>query len=1342
MEQLEILDYLCQTATFVFPYMRKAIIALLAGLFLLNAHAQRTYRFPIGQLTDNRFHAICEDLSGFIWIGTENGLNRYDGYNYFKYFHSDDDSLSLLSNYIRSLYTDVDGTLWIGTNRGVQYLRASERKFHTVPFPDSRLPYVQYITQLSDGRIWIAAPGNGIFWIDPHNPDQTHGVVSLNTYSRSRAVFRCMLEDSEGTLWVGTSNGVILYDPKTDNVSDFRTDMIDREITGINKDGKGNIYITTNNHLFVWDPAVRMLSRLTPDEGIWEITHSFMDNEGIKISLRGKGLLTLKDDKLEKVELKPSDRSLEKLDVSAYYKDRAGNKWIGCFQSDFILVTNDRNEFDYWRFSDYQEDISGTVTAMVTDTEGRLWVGYNNNGLVCMSSDGNVLYYDKNAPYISCLFRDSHNRIWAGFPSGGLALLDPNSGIVKRAITNEYSNVSSIAEDQQGRIYYSELGNGFSRFDPNDMKVELYSDFAKRNRNGQWLTNDWIHYMVVDSWNRLWIGHDNGVDCYDIDHNSFVANNKLAQAMETSSCTCMLEETEGIMWFGTPKGVIVYNTTNGEASLLNTDKGLSNDDVRGMIKDNVGYIWVATPGGLNRINPDDFEISRFYTEEQAFNRVSAFSSMNDIAYFASNAGITSFCPYWITTESTVNKVILTGFYINGEMITSQTLSGRKRVSEKPLSLSDKFRLAYRDNSFTLEFSTLNYGEEMNIIYEYSFNPEKEGWSSNPAGVNRITFSRMRHGRYNLTVRARLNDIVSKPRTYSIRIEAPWYASVVMYCIYALLAAGVILVILRMRRKSRVREMDEAKFQSFINVAHEICAPMTMVISPLEDMLQDENLPAGVQSNLRQMHRSSTRILSLINQLLDMRKYDEGQMHLHFAETDLINFLMGPFELYTQTAERHNINFRFNHSMAEQTVWINRDSIDKVMMNLLSNAFKYTPDNGTIEMNVEVGTDDNESGPLHNYVQVSVSDTGIGLDKEEVDKVFDRFYRADNKMTSVTMGMGIGLNYSQMLIHMHHGIIKAENRRDGESGSVFSFRLPLGNSHFSPDDLVEPDQVARPQLERSRNSLDLNDQENERQSRSNQRVLLVDDDDSMLDYLSNSLKHNYKIITARNGKEALKIAVSQMPDLIITDVVMPEMDGIQLVKALKGNSLVSHIPVIMLSGKNKLQDRMLGLDTGADSYLPKPFYMSELKSLMANLINNRLIVKGKYSGQQEQAQHVDPVQFESSDEQFMKRVMEIVNENISNSDFNISQMVDEVGMSRTQLHRKLKELTGFSAARFVQNIRMQQAMKLLKEKRVNVSQIAYSVGFASQTHFSTTFKQYYGVSPTEYIRQLETEEQSL
>lgn len=1321
--------------------MRKLLILVLALLSIVPIKAQRTYRYSMGQLSNNRFQAICEDKWGFIWIGTENGLNRYDGYNFHKFFHDNNDSLSLMSNYIRSLYTDDDGTLWIGTNRGVQYLKPSEKSFHTVSFPGNRFPYVQQITKLSDGHIWIAAPGDGLYWVDPQEPDVINGIASLNNYAPAQGIFRTFVEDTEGTIWIGTASGVLLYDPRSDKISEFSTDVIRGDITGVTVDENGDVLISTHNHLYRWSLSRKRLVRITPEDGIWEITHSFMDGEGLKISIRGKGLLALNDDgRLVQFDLKPNDRSLSRLDVSAMYMDRAGNRWIGCFLSDLILVTRDRNEFEYWKFSDYREDISGTVTAMAVDSESRLWIGYNNNGVTCMSGSGQVIKDGRNSHYISCLFRDSKNRIWAGCPNVGLALLNTETGDLDMVISNEYSNVSSIAEDSKGRIYYSELGTGFSRINPDNMKTEAYSDFATSSKRGATLTNDWIHIMIVDSWNRLWIGHDNGADCFDIDRNIFIDNDNLSQAMGTSGCTCMLEEREGIMWFGTTKGIIVYNMTSGVVRLINTNRGLSSNDIRGMVKDSDGYIWVSTPGGVNRIDPYNLEVSRFFTEEKAFNGVSAFSAIDDRVYFASNVGITAFYPYRITTESTVNQVVMTGFYLNGELITSESMSGGRHISDKPLNISDQFRLAYKDNSFTLEFSSLNYGDEMSLIYEYSMSPGRDEWVSNPAGVNRFSFSKLGFGRYTLSVRARLNDIVSQPRAYTIKIAAPWYASSIAIILYIILMMAILMVIFRIRRKTRQREMDEAKFQSFINVAHEICAPMTMVISPLEDMLRNNTIPADVQQNLRQMHKSSTRILSLINQLLDMRKFDEGQMQLHYSETDLINFLMGPFELYTQTAEKRNIDFSFSHSMVEQPVWIDRDSIDKVMMNLLSNAFKYTNDGGKIEMKVEVGTDDHEKGPLHNYVEVSVSDTGIGIDKEDINKIFDRFYRADNNLTSVTMGMGIGLNYSQMLVRLHHGTIWADNRTDGQSGSVFSFRLPLGNSHIPAEDIVDNDQIARPQLERTRASMDFDEPEDKNRIKSNIKVLLVDDDDSMLDYLSDSLKHSYRIITARNGKEGLKYAVSQMPDLIITDVVMPEMDGIQLVKALKGNSLVSHIPVIMLSGKNKLQDRMLGLDTGADSYLPKPFYMSELKALMSNLISNRLIVKGKYSGQQEQAENVAEVQFESSDEQFMKRVMEIVNANISNSEFNITQMVDEVGMSRTQLHRKLKELTGFSAARFMQNIRMQQAMKLLKEKRVNVSQIAYSVGFASQTHFSTTFKQYYGVSPTEYIRQLEADEQ--
>ena len=1325
----------------------KRIVSFLMVFHLLMFHclmAQRSFSFTDDQLSDNRIHAICEDSIGFIWIGTENGLNKFDGYRFYHYYPDDSDSLSLISNYVRSLCRDRDGRLWIGQNRGIQYMNPGENVFHGVEFPEGNHPYVQQIVQFRDGRIWIATLGAGIYVIDPSEPDRAEGVSAINSVTETNSVFRAILEDEQGIVWLGASQGLWRYEPATETMRLFMPDEINSDVVGLNRDVRGDIFITTRRNVFVWHSSDSHLERITPSEGLREITHSFMAPDGeFMVSIRGNGLLVFDRNthRMHRMPREAAERVLDRQDVSAMYMDKAGNRWVGCFLSQLMLFANDvdRSSLTYWRFSDYSESVSGTVTALVSDDEGNLWIGYNNNGLTKLSPDGSMILKSESTSYAYSLFMDSRKRIWVGQFSGGLSLLNQKTGELDNKVRNEVASVSAIAEDHQGRIYFAELGDGFSHLDPQDMKVSHYSSFA-RHADGQWLSNEWIYSMSVDGHNRLWLGHDNGADCFDIDQGGFLKLTELKNAIGSSSCRAILSDSNGLEWFGTNNGLVLYDPERGTVRRFGLNEGLVSNDIRGIMEDNAGSIWISTRSGFNMIDPGSYHVSRYFSDESSYNNVSAFDSRSGTLYSGGNYGICLFKPENIASRSVLNNVVVTGLYLNDRRVTATTLSGNRRISVKPLVMTDRINLAYKDNSFTMELSTFNYCYENGISYEYTLDEKgREGWSSTPAGVNRISFYKLGYGKKRLSVRARLNDTVSDVKTYVIRIAPPWYATPLAYAFYLLIAAVIVSVIYYVYKDRRAKEVNETKLDSFINVAHEICAPMTMVISPLEEMLDDDSIPADKITQLRLMHKNSTRILSLVNQLLDIRKYDEGSMKLRFAETDLVNFLMGPFELYTQSAEHRGITYTFRHSMPELQAWIDRDSIDKVMMNLLSNAFKYTPDEGTIEVSMDVGTDDKESGPLHNYVRISVTDTGIGLDTADTEHLFDRFYRARNEQTSATSGMGIGLNYSSILVKMHHGDIKAENRNDGVKGSVFSFRLPLGNGHLKPEEIVSQDEVRRTRLEHERTILDEQEPVSGHPSYSSVKVLVADDDESMLNYINDSLKHQFRIITCHNGKEALKIAISQKPDIIVSDVVMPEMDGIQLVKTLKGNSLVSHIPVILLSGKNKLQDRMLGMETGADYYLPKPFYMRELKTIIVNLLNNRLIIKGKYSGKQEQKDKVTAVEFLSSDELFMKRVMEVVNRNISNSDFDVEQMVDEIGISRTHLHRQLKRLTGFSATKFVQNIRMQQALKLLKEKKVNVTQIAYSVGFSSQTYFSTTFKQYYGVSPVEYIRQIEAEE---
>ena len=1320
--------------------MKRYCIFAACLLAWLTAHAGRDFHFSIGELSDNRFQAICEDRSGFIWIGTENGLNRFDGYSFYQFTHQDNDSLSLVSNYVRSLTVDNDGTLWVGTSRGIQFLSNGETAFNTVKLPRNRTPYIVQLEQFRDGTIWAATSGRGIYLISPNNPYEGRQFEYSGDSPLPLNVVRAILEDMEGTVWIGTPEGVVLYRPSDQTLSVFQPDVIDGEITGLTMDPHGDVYITTNRHLYKWKRSNFSLVRLTDSDGIWEITHSYMDREGnLAICVRGEGLLKITREMLADNENFDYDRYLEDLDVSVIYKDRSGNKWIGCFLSDLILSSESNNLFGHWNFQDYSEPVQGTVTAMTTDSEGNLLLGYNNKGLTCLDSHGRVVFNERYSSYADCLFRDSRDQIWVGLSSGGMSRLNPRTHRLEMMVTCS-SSVPAIAEDSQGRIYFAELGNGFSRYDPNDQTVSLFSDFGSESSESARLSNMWIHSMKVAGSN-LWIGHDNGVECFDLNTSSFIDIPKLKEGSGSAGCYAIVVDNMNRVWMGTTRGLMMYDPKSDVFRRFTKDNGLTGNDIRGMEMDVDGTVWLTTINGLNRVDMNTLEIRSYYSDDNTFNRISAFDSQSGRVYFGNNFGITYFNPNALESGTAINPVILTGFYQSGKNVNSYTTPGRTPKTYLPLNMMhvSDFRMKYRDDSFTMEFSTLNYGDEGKIIYEYTFSdPLKEEWNSGLAGINRISFVHLKPGRHKLYVRARLNELTSEPTLYTIRIDSPWYASFGAICVYLILFVGILTGVFLFLKKKREQEVSDTKLDAFINVAHEICAPMSMVISPLEELIQDDTLPQESMNRLKQIHRSSTRILSLVNQLLDIRKFDEGRMELHYAETDIVGFLLGSFELYTQTAEHRNISFTFTHPMTEQNVWIDRDCIDKVMMNLLSNAFKYTPDDGAIDVSIMTGSDESERGPLHDYVQVSVSDTGIGFDPALVDKLFNRFYRVENELTQTTLGMGIGLNYSKILVDMHHGTIFASSRADTQQGSVFSFRLPLGHSHLKPEEIVEPDQAERLQLTRERKSIDDYTPSTVKPSKNPIKVLVVDDDDQMLEYLADNLRQSYRVITCRNGQEGLKTAIALQPHLIITDVVMPEMDGIQLVKALKGNSEVSHIPVIMLSGKNKLQDRMEGIDTGADHYLSKPFYMSELKSIMSNLINNRLIVKGKYSGKQEQKDHVNKVHFLSSDEVLMKRIMEVVNKNLSNSSFNIESIVDEVGISRTQLHRKLKELTGFSAAKFVQNLRMQQAAELLKEGKANIAEIAYSVGFASQSHFATTFKQYYGLTPSEYLRQYNEE----
>jgi DNA-binding response OmpR family regulator/nitrogen-specific signal transduction histidine kinase len=604
------------------------------------------------------------------------------------------------------------------------------------------------------------------------------------------------------------------------------------------------------------------------------------------------------------------------------------------------------------------------------------------------------------------------------------------------------------------------------------------------------------------------------------------------------------------------------------------------------------------------------------------------------------------------------------------------------------------------------------------------------WTSTMPGEKSITFWRLPSGKYNLEIRACENDDISTIKTITIMIDTPWYLTGWAYLCYVIILLVACYYIYKRFKQKRMERINEDKVKFFINVSHELRAPLTMIINPLERLMKEER-DTPIYRDLKLMHKHSVRILSLINQLLDIRKMDKGQMKIKSVESDLVSFIEELCYEFSAQAEKRNITLTFNHEMEHLPVWIDPNNFDKVIVNLIGNAFKYTPDGGAIT--VTLSTENNGKGKA----VISVADTGKGIDKDKLEKVFDRFYQID----STHMGFGIGLNLCKMMVNLHHGTITALNR-GSEPGSEFVVKLPLGKSHLTKGEIG--DAATAEQLQRKEQHYIPETEAAGRAARSktNYKVLIVDDDDEVREFIAHELESEYKIITANNGEEGLREAVAKMPDVIVSDVVMPEMDGIQMLKNLKWNVNTNHIPVILLTSKVDLQDRMQGLERGADAYLTKPFIIDELRSTVANLIANRLLLKGKYSGAQEQHDKMKEIDIKSNNDVLMDKIMKIVNEHLDDSELSVEMLADTVGLSRAQLHRKIKEMTGLPASEFIRNIRLKQAAALLKDRKLNVSQVAYAVGFVNLGHFSTVFKKYYGVSPTEYGGGVEVEQNAV
>ena len=1266
----------------------RRIVSFIIGLFavLLQVQAQMGHFYFSERFTSGLVNKVCQDQYGYIWVGTEYGLNRFDGYRFTPFLHHQNAPGTLGNNDISSMYCDKEGRLWIGTAKGLDRYDYTTGQFVHYPFEGNVSPRVSCITQCDKGQLFVATAGYGLFRLQDEQLVYVEDGYTVPGQERFYNQFVC---DSNGRFWKSGFGDVVTMREPDGKVIEMKSAQ-GNVITLIERNDA--MLVISLHGISVY--ADGMLKPAPFDVSAFGgnilLSSAFRDHEGdIYIGTRGEGLFRLpkNSQKLERVECIAWGIDLNKAKIWDINEDRNGNLWIACYSKGLVHLRHIPPQFRTMSFSAQGMDIGSTLSSVCEGDGGMIWVTVQGNGIYGFNREGRIVAKPACPPNPEFIFRDRQKRYWVG-TDDALYTYDPTTGRGQKQVTFDCDKFNDMTSDDTGNIYISTYSKGFCIYNPQTGQLRNFRSADRDSLRGH-ICNDWVLAMMPDRKGRIWLATSDGVSCYDPKTDSFLSEGWL-QMLTHVKCNSLCATSRGEILVGTDEGLYVYKEGSDEPQLV---EEMSDKVIGYIVEADNGDIWCSTPMGLWQ-----YDVSKktyvghingngLITKEYV-NCVGLHTD-DDFIYFATNDGLVGFRPSNVVSSRTELKdVHLTGFTIAGH-------------ESRPVIGSDHFKVSYMETELTLEFSLLDFNNPRSVAYEYRVG--NGSWVRNPQGINVIQLSHLQPGVYPIQVRVRSGDLCSDIKTITIEVTPPWYRTTLAYCLYLLALAAILGLIVYSYRRRANRQMDEEKMKFLINATHDIRSPLTIILSALKKIKSESN-PA-----VDTIEHNAQRILNLVNQILDVRKIDKQQMQLHCQQTDLVAFTEGVCRMFDFPAKERNIHFTFNHEDLDRLdAWIDRTQFDKVISNLLSNAFKYSNDGGEVTVCLKQESDS---------LELSVSDNGIGIDEDSLKHIFDRFYQGSNSRCMHIDGTGIGLNLCKMIVAMHHGTIEAQNRTD-DKGAVFTVRLPLGKDHLKPEEMesqTEIVQVSKP-----------------RTSSSKYRVLIVDDDLEMARYVSSELGRFYQFGICPNGKEGLKELLTNEYDVVVSDVMMPEMDGFTMLRMVKTNINISHIPVIMLTSKADVANRLEGLERGADAFLAKPFDMEELHMVIENLVQSRLRLKGKYSGaQQAQADKVDQPEVRGNDEVLMERIMKCINKNISDSDFNVERLTQEVGISRVQLHRKMKEMTGISTSEFIRNIRLEQAARLLKEQKINVTQVAYTVGFSNLAHFSTIFRKHFGVAPSEY-----------
>ncbi len=1336
--------------------------------------------------------SIITDDQGFVWIGMHGGgLHKYDGINSTAFEYNFQDTTSINSNVVHAIFSDSKGQIWVGSNGGLNIYNRALNTFSNVPFhlgkeTTDQQVIILSITEAANGQIYVGSNYNGLFVVNPQTKIaqkipykgkyEKEGELHIANFATSAA----------NNIYMATNVGLKIINTENNQVHDafIHTDQgnqtIDVPLQFLLIDALNNLWVGSQEN------GIYKTSCLNSNTISLKYLEQFpitkrrvmsLDNnkEGlIFCGTENDGLFILnqKGDILKELRYQSGKaQGLKSNSVWKVYFDSADRLWVGYYDKGIDIYDPNYRKFNLLGNMVPAANVLNhiSITGLASDEKDNLWLSTDGSGVHYLDKKNNKItsylneiYPNKTGAAIQSIFIDSKENVWAGDWNEGVFLLKKGAqqflnfkveNTDGQLLTNR---VVAFAEDAQGIIWIGTWGKGLHSYNPKNQKFTHYNN-AEIQKYGLQYSD--IRKILTDDDNQLWIGSTKGLYKVVFDELRQVKalisfkdiwKNKLGMNASFNNVLSMYKSSNNELWIGTEgAGMLRYQLEQDSLFQYHKNNGFEQQTTSAIIETRPGEIWASGRSGISHLNIHTGQIKNYSEADGLISNDFSYNSVlreKSGKLFFGNVmgGVNYLQPDSIPTNQSDIQVYLSNLKIFNKTVFPQT---ENSPLERTLEVTNSITLDYSQSVFTIEYTGINFTRPEKNQFAYYLEGLEDDW--NYVGNQRsATYTSLKSGDYIFKVKAANNDGLWNENivTLKIKVLPPWWRSntgFVGYILLFLLALYLFYQMMRMRvlareevqserqRREQAQELNKKKIQFFTNISHEFRTPLTLIVNPLEDILSDStyDLPDEIHSKHLIIHKNAKRLERLISELMDFRKLSFNKLKVKVQKTEIVHFVHSVAEYFTGQAIDTGIDFSIQSIVNAQHVWIDQGLIEKVLFNLLSNAFKVTNKEGKI--GIEINTteinfpeiDETETKPA---IAISISDTGPGLSPQHVKRIFERFYQVDNLNKSYYGGTGIGLEVVNNFIKLHKGKVEVESELG--LGTTFIIYLPIEANYFLETQIVNSNE---PLVNTPAATVNPSESKEVVTDEKVKNLLIVEDNIELQHYLKTELQKLYHVKVASDGMEGMKIAIATLPDIIITDIMMPKMDGFELCKSIKSDVRTCHIPLLMLTAKSNADDQISGIDLGADAYMTKPFNMPLLKSKLHQLLKSRQVIFNKYFSEISESKlnkNTTPL-----DRDFIQKLLSIIHRRIGDTTLNVETLASEVFLSRSQLYRKTKALTGLNVNEFIRKIRLEEAKKMLEAGNVNISEVCYAVGFSSPSYFSKCFKELFGILPTEVVK---------